>query len=102
PLYPGFILTFSRDLAEIVASMFAIGAVWAITARRNIIAAILLTCAVLTREPTMLIAFALSGAWLIERLLKRERRIAAITFVAPIIVDVLWQLFLTIRWGVSP
>jgi hypothetical protein len=102
PLYPGFILTFSRDLAEIVASMFAIGAIWAITARRNITASILLTCAILTREPTMLIAIALGAAWLIERLLKRERRITAITFVVPIVIDVLWQLFLTMRWGVSP
>jgi hypothetical protein len=102
PLYPGFILTFSRDLAEIVASMFAIGAVWAMTARRNITAAILLICAVLTREPTMLIAIAIAAAWLSERLLKHERRIAPVVFIAPIVVDVLWQFFLTIRWGVSP
>jgi hypothetical protein len=102
PLYPGFLLTFSRDLAEIVASMFAMGAIWAITARRNGTAAILLTGAVLTREPTLLLAFALAGAWLIERLLRRERRIAPITFLIPIVVDVLWQAFLTVRWGVSP
>src|ERR1019366_1157154 len=43
PLYPGFLLTLSRDLAEIVASMFAMGAIWAISARRNFTAAILLT-----------------------------------------------------------
>lgn len=102
PLYPGFILTFSRDLAEIVASMFAIGAVWAITARRNATAAVLLTCAVLTREPTMLIAIAIAAASLIERLLRRERRIAPVTFLMPVLVDVGWQIFLTFRWGVSP
>jgi hypothetical protein len=102
PLYPGFVLTFSRDLAEIVASMFAMGAIWAITARRNVTAAILLTCAVLTREPTMLLALALGGAWVIERFLRRERRIAPITFLAPIVIDVVWQVFLTFRWGVSP
>ncbi|MEA2239887.1 MAG: hypothetical protein QOC81_4611 [Thermoanaerobaculia bacterium] len=102
PLYPGFVLTLSRDLAEIVASMFAMGAIWAITARRNITAAILLTCAVLTREPTMLLALALGGAWLIERLLRRERRMAPITFLTPIVVDVAWQIVLTLRWGVSP
>jgi hypothetical protein len=102
PLYPGFLLTLSRDLAEIVASMFAMGAIWAISARRNVTAAILLTCAALTREPTLLLAFALAGAWLIERLLRRERRVAAVVFLTPVIVDVLWQVFLTIRWGVSP
>jgi len=102
PLYPGFLLTLSRDLAEIVASMFAMGAIWAISARRNITAAILITCAALTREPTLLLAFALAGAWLIERLLRRERRIAPVVFLTPIVIDVLWQIFLTARWGTSP
>jgi hypothetical protein len=50
----------------------------------------------------MLLALALGGAWLIERLLRRERRIAPITFLAPIVIDAVWQIFLTIRWGVSP
>ncbi|MDP9361442.1 MAG: hypothetical protein M3P29_08325, partial [Acidobacteriota bacterium] len=102
PLYPGFVLTFSRDLAEIVAAAFVMGAIWAITARRNTTAALLLTCAILTREPALLLAFALAGAWLIERLLRRERRIAPVVFVVPIIVYALWQAFLAGRWGVSP
>src|SRR5437660_2227407 len=67
PLYPGFVLSFSRDLAEIVAAAFAMGAIWALTSRRNTAAALLLTCAVLTRETTLLLAFALALAWLIER-----------------------------------
>jgi hypothetical protein len=102
PLYPGFVLTFSRDLAEIVAAMFAMGAIWAITSRRNAAAAILLTCAVLTRETTLLLAVALAGSWLIEKLMRRERRIGVITFALPIAVYVVWQIFLAIRWGVSP
>ena len=102
PLYPGFVLTFSRDLAEIVTAAFAMGAIWAIASRRNTTAAMLLTCAVLTREPTLLLAFALAAAWLIERVLHRERRIAPITFSLPIAVYTVWQLVLAIRWGVSP
>lgn len=102
PLYPGFVLTFSRDLAEIVTAAFAMGAIWAIASRRNIAAALLLTAAVLTREPTLLLAFALAAAWLIERLLHRERRIGAITFSLPIAVYAIWQFFLAMRWGVSP
>jgi len=102
PLYPGFVLTFSRDLAEIVTAAFAMGAIWAIASRRNIAAALLLTAAVLTREPTLLLAFALAAAWLIERVLHRERRIGAITFSLPIAVYTVWQFFLAIRWGVSP
>ena len=102
PLYPGFVLTFSRDLAEIVAASFAMGAIWAVASRRNVIAALLLTFAVLTRETTLLLAFALAAAWMIERWSKRERRIAPLVFVIPIIVYALWQVFLALRWGVSP
>jgi hypothetical protein len=102
PLYPGFVLTFSRDLAEIVAASFAMGAIWAVASRRNIAAALLLTAAVLTRETTLLLAFALAGAWIIERVVRKERRIAAITFAIPIAVYALWQLFLALRWGVTP
>jgi hypothetical protein len=102
PLYPGFVLTFSRDLAEIVAASFAMGAIWAVASRRNVTAALLLTCAVLTRETTLLLAFALAGAWIIERLLRRERRIAPLVFAVPIVVYALWQVFLALRWGVTP
>jgi len=102
PLYPGFVLTFSRDLAEIVAAAFALGAIWAITSRRNLTAALLLTAAVLTRETTLLLAFAMVGAWIVERIFRRERRIAAITFAIPIAVYAFWQLFLGLRWGVTP
>jgi hypothetical protein len=102
PLYPGFVLTFSRDLAEIVAASFAMGAIWAIASRRKVAAALLLTCAVLTRETTLLLAFALAAAWLIERLLRRERRIGAVTFSLPVAVYALWQVVLALCWGVTP
>jgi hypothetical protein len=102
PLYPGFVLTFSRDLSEIVAASFAMGAIWAAASGRKITAALLLTCAVMTRETTLLLAVALAAAWLIERLLRRERRIAPVMFVLPIVVYALWQFFLAMQWGVSP
>ena len=102
PLYPGFVLTFSRDLSEIVAASFAMGAIWAIASARNKSAALLLTCAVLTRETTLLLAFALGAAWLIERLLKRERRIGVTAFVVPIATYVVWQIALAVQWGVTP
>ena len=102
PLYPGFVLTFSRDLAEIVAASFAMGAIWAIASRRNTTAAVLLTCAVLTRETTLLLAVALAAAWLIERLMRRERRIGVIAFALPIAVYVFWQIVLAVQWGVTP
>jgi hypothetical protein len=102
PLYPGFVLTFSRDLAEIVAAAFAMGAIWALASRRNTTAALLLTCAVLTRETTLLLALALAAAWLIEQLLHRERRIGVIAFTLPIAVYAVWQIVLALVWGTTP
>jgi hypothetical protein len=102
PLYPGFVLTFSRDLCEIVAASLAMGAIWAVASRRRITAALLLTGAVLTRETTLLLAFALIAAWLVERLFRRERRVDAILFVLPIAVYTVWQIFLAMRWGITP
>ncbi len=102
PLYPGFVLTFSRDLAEIVAAMFAMGAIWAVTSGRNRTCAILLTCAVLTRETTLLLAVALMAVWILDRFRRRERRIAVIAFAIPLAVYGLWQVFLALRWGVTP
>ena len=78
------------------------GGIWAVASHRNVTAALLLTCAVLTRETTLLLAFALAGAWMIERWLKRERRIAPMIFAIPIAVYALWQVFLALRWGVTP
>jgi hypothetical protein len=102
PFYPGFVLTFSRDLAEIVAAMFAMGAIWAFTSRRPALAAILLTCAVLTRETALMLALALGAAWLAERIFRRERLIAPITFALPIVIYVFWQFYLAMHWGVTP
>lgn len=102
PLYPGFVLTLSRDLAEIVAAMFAMGAIWALSAQRPRVAAVLLTCAVLTRETALMLAVALLAAWVLDRLRHREGRIAMITFAVPLAIYSLWQAFLALRWGVTP
>jgi hypothetical protein len=102
PLYPGFVLTFSRDLSEIVAAAFAMGAIWAAASRRNVTTALLLTAAVLTRETTLLLAVALAAVWLVDRILRRERRVGAITFSLPIAVYAFWQIVLAMQWGVTP
>jgi hypothetical protein len=102
PLYPGFVLTFSRDLSEIAAAAFAMGAIWAAASRRNVTAALLLTAAVLTRETTLLLAVALAAVWLADRLLRRERRIDAVMFALPMAAYALWQIVLAACWGVTP
>jgi hypothetical protein len=102
PLYPGFVLTFSRDLSEIVAAAFATGAIWAAASRRNVTAALLLTGAVLTRETTLLLAVALAAVWLVDRLLRRERRIGVVMFALPMAAYALCQIILAAVWGTTP
>jgi hypothetical protein len=101
-LYPGFLLSMSRDTAEIVMVAFALAAFCAFNARRFVTCAALLTYAVLTRETALTIAIALAIAYLIGRLLRRERRIAPITFALPIATYAIWQLILAAQWGVLP
>jgi len=102
PLYPGFVLTFSRDLSEIVAAAFAMAAIWAATSRRNVTAALLLTAAVLTRETTLLLAAALAAVWLVDQLMRRERRIGVVMFALPMAAYALLQIVLAALWGVTP
>jgi hypothetical protein len=101
-LYPGFLLSMSRDTAEIVMVAFALAAFCAFNARRFLACGLLLTYAVLTRETALTIAIALAIAYVIERLLRRERRIAPIAFALPIATYAVWQLILAAQWGVLP
>jgi hypothetical protein len=96
-LYPGFLLSMSRDTAEIVMVAFALAAFCAFNARRFVLSGVLLTYAVLTRETALTIAIALAIAYVIRR-----TRIAPITFALPIGVYAAWQLILAAQWGVLP
>jgi hypothetical protein len=96
-LYPGFLLSMSRDTAEIVMVAFALAAFCAFNARRFMLSGVLLTYAVLTRETALTIAIALAIAYVIRR-----TRIAPITFALPIGVYAAWQLILAAQWGVLP
>jgi len=95
-LYPGFILTLSRDTSEIVACMFMLATALALSRQRFIAASILLTCATLTRETALLIAIALAIVW------AWKKSVPAITFAIPIGVYVVWQAILAMIWGRLP
>lgn len=87
--YPGFLMTISRDLSEIVACAFLLAAVYAVLEERPTAAAILLTLAILTREMAVIAALAL---------LLRRKRFA----IVPLAVFAVWQIILTVQWGVFP
>ncbi len=96
PLYPGFLISFSRDTAEIVAAAFAVCALWAFGASRWKTFTLLLCCAVLTREMWLLVAIAIGIVWL------RRRAVPVYTFVVPGALYVAWQVVLSLWWNRTP
>jgi hypothetical protein len=100
-LYPGFLLSLVRDLPEPVAGALALGGVLAAIEGRHWIAALLLSCAALTRETTILFAVALLGVSL-YRLFKKQAAAPALSFAVPLVVWLIWQIVLTSWWGVAP
>ena len=96
-LYPGFLLTMSHDTSELVACAFLLGA---LCAKKPGVTAILLSCAVLTRETTLVIALAI----VVSAALPGTRHTARGTLFAliPITVYAAWQLILFSWWHVLP
>jgi hypothetical protein len=88
-LYPGFLLSLSRDTCEIVAAAFALSGLAALGARRYVLATCCLSFAVITRETTLVIVAAMA--------LESLRRV-----VVPFAVFIAWQLYLGLHWGVLP
>jgi hypothetical protein len=70
--YWGFLWSLSRDLTEIVATMFVVAGLLAIRRRRPILAALAFSAAVLTRETALMVV----GAVLVSRVVSefRQRR----------------------------
>jgi hypothetical protein len=100
-LYPGFLLSLVRDLPEPVAGSLALGGVLAAIKGRHWIAALLLSCAALTRETTILFAVALFVVSL-YRLFRKQAAAPVLSFAVPLVVWLVWQIVLTAWWGVAP
>ncbi|HEY0158884.1 MAG TPA: hypothetical protein VGF28_16490 [Thermoanaerobaculia bacterium] len=96
PLYPGFIVTFSRDTSEIAAWAFASCAMWTFAAQRWKLCTLLLCCAMLTRETTLLLAIGIGLVWLFRR------NVPPATFVIPGALYAAWQAFLGWWWQQVP
>ena len=79
-LYPGFLLTMSHDTSEIVACAFIVAA---LASKRPWLRATLLSCAVLTRETTLVVALCMLSP-------------------VPIVVYAAWQLILYSWWHALP
>lgn len=95
-LYPGFLLSFSRDTCEIVACAFGACAIWMYGASRWKTCTLLLCCAMLTRETLLMLAIGIGFVWLFRR------AVPLYTFLTPGALYVIWQLVLGSRWDQTP
>jgi hypothetical protein len=103
PLYPGFLFSLACDTAEILQIGLVLTSLWLLIRQRPRLATCMLTLAVLTKDPALLVAI---GAMLtyLTAWWKRsgESRIKWYYFVVPGSVFALWQVFLFLRWQQFP
>jgi hypothetical protein len=104
PLYPGYVFTLARDLSEILAGCFMIGALLAARRGARWAVALLATLAMLSRETTLVVPAAMLVCAVLALRHDRSRaRVAdAIAYAVPIVVYVAWQSVLARHWGISP
>lgn len=103
PLYPGFLLTLSRDLTEIVEVDFLLAGLLLIRRGRHLLATLLVTLAVLTKETSLLVPVGvmlacLAGAWQGKGAKGFTWRLS----LFPLITYGMWQVFLFSRWEQLP
>jgi hypothetical protein len=103
PLYPGFLLTLSRDTVEILEAAILLGSFLLLRRRRTVLATAIVVLAVLTKETTILIVVAGALVNLIARWRKQSEVSVPWYYVAfPIAVFALWQFVQFRIWGEFP
>ena len=106
PLFPGFVYTLGFDLTELVTALALAGAVLALRRRQTLLAAVLATYAVLTRETAAVLAIALVMVWLWHFVRDRptavRERSLLIVGAVPLAVVIVVQFALREQWGVFP
>ncbi|MFB3896457.1 MAG: AZOBR_p60025 family cell surface glycopolymer formation protein [bacterium] len=103
PLFPGFILTLSRDLTEIITVMFLVGSLLYIRKTQPILATILLILAIFTKETAIIAAGAIFCIYSYAIWKKKSHPLIPwYVAVVPIIVYIGWQILLWLHWRQIP
>ncbi|HKP36303.1 MAG TPA: hypothetical protein VJT71_05555 [Pyrinomonadaceae bacterium] len=103
PLYPGFMLTLSRDLVEILEITLLLASLLLLRRARTWMATALLCLAVLTKETSVLVAVAALLFYVYRRWKNTgSEELRWYYFAAPMIVYAAWQLTLFYIWGTFP
>jgi hypothetical protein len=105
-LYPGLLLSLSRDLTEPLALALMLGSLVLLRRSRPAPASIALGLAILARETALLLAIVAGTVWLLAkisgRLQRRGSEIPWLYFTVPGLVFVGWQFVLWRIWGELP
>lgn len=103
PLYPGFLLTLSRDLVEILEISLLVGSLLLIRRAKPLAATLLLSLAVLTKETSLLVAVAALLVYVFRRWKGKDlANLKWHYFAVPITVFAVWQVVLFFNWGKFP
>jgi hypothetical protein len=98
-LYPGFLLTISRDTTEIIATCLMMASILFLTLGQNLVSAVVLTFAIFAKETVLVLAIAILIYSLFYRVCKIEKR--ALFFLLPIFAYIAWQVWLSFHWRES-
>lgn len=101
-LYPGFFISLSLDLCEIVAACAVVGGILALKRERLYISSLLLSLGVLAKETTVLVptAIAIASIFSGDRHYKNRQR--SLAGFLPLLVFSIWQALLYLRWQQVP
>lgn len=108
--YWGFLWTISRDLTEILATMFVVAGLLAIRRNRNLLAALSLSAAVLTRETVLVLLLALLASRVFEFIRRRGSGVRSpvgissrdLTWFVPFVSFAIWQVAVRLETGKFP
>lgn len=102
PLYPGSLLTLTRDLVELLEVSLLLSSFLLLRRNKHISATLLLMFAVLAKETALLGAVAAMLVYVIDYLTGQSRRVKWYYWAAPLATFFIWQLILFYNWGEFP
>ena len=101
-LYPGLLLSFSRNLTEPLALALVLVSLLLLGRSKHVAATVVLALAVLARETALLVAGVAAVLWLLSRRRSGVGLMPQVPwhyFVVPAVVFVVWQGALWANWG---
>jgi len=100
PFYPGFIISLSRDLTEILGICLLTIAFWSFLKNKIILSAVFASLAVLARETTLVFAIGFLIFYFYEFIFKNKKSGIknALIFLIPLATFIIWQIFLFFNW----